>query len=133
MAGVLQHIVDRPLFDAVQDALANQAHGRDHAGINDASLLLGRLFDDRGNRMTPSTAKRNGARYRYYVSQALLQNRKAEAGGIARVPAPETEKLVCDGVRRHLAAMGKEPPTGLADREPAPRKSAPSSAPFHLI
>ena len=30
------------------------------------------------------------SRYRYYVSQALLQNRKAEAGSIARVPAPET-------------------------------------------
>ena len=52
-----------------------------------------------------------------YVSQALLQNCKAEAGSIARVPAPETEKLVCDGVRRHLAAMGKEPPAGLAERE----------------
>ncbi len=46
-----------------------------------------------------------------------MQNRKAEAGSIARVPAPETEKLVCDGVRRHLAAMGKEPPAGLAERE----------------
>ena len=62
-------------------------------------------------------ANKKGARYRYYVSQVLLQNRKAEAGSIARVPAPETEKLVRDGVRRHLAAVGKEPPTILADRE----------------
>ena len=62
-------------------------------------------------------ANKKGARYRYYISQALLQNRKAEAGSIARVPAPETEKLVRDGVRRHLAALGKEPPTILADRE----------------
>jgi hypothetical protein len=48
----------------------------------------------------------------------LLQNRKAEAGSIARVPAPETENLVCDGVRRHLAAMGKEPPAGLDGAAP---------------
>jgi pimeloyl-ACP methyl ester carboxylesterase len=67
--------------------------------------------------MSPTHANKKGARYRYYVSQALLQNRKAEAGSIARVPAPETEKLVCDGVRRHLAAMGKEPPAALAERE----------------
>ncbi len=67
--------------------------------------------------MSPTHANKKGARYRYYVSQALLQNRKAEAGSIARVPAPETEKLVCDGVRRHLAAIGKEPPAVLADRE----------------
>jgi hypothetical protein len=47
-----------------------------------------------------------------------LQNRKAEAGGIARVPAPEIETLLCDGVRRHLAAIGDgEPATALADRE----------------
>ena len=30
---------------------------------------------------------------------------KAEAGNIARVPAPEIETLVCEGIRRHLAAM----------------------------
>ena len=55
---------------------------------------------------------------RYYVSQALLQNRKAEAGSIARVPAPEIETLVCDSVRRHLAAMdAAEPQTVVADRD----------------
>jgi hypothetical protein len=39
------------------------------------------------------------------IAEALLQNRKSEAGSIARVPAPEVESLVCDGVRRQLAAM----------------------------
>jgi hypothetical protein len=47
-----------------------------------------------------------------------LQNRKAEAGSIARVPAPEVESLVCDGVRKQLVAMGRtEPAAALADRE----------------
>jgi site-specific DNA recombinase len=59
-----------------------------------AAILTGRLFDDRGNRMSPAHANKKGVRYRYYVSQALLQNRKAEAGSIARVPAPEVESLV---------------------------------------
>jgi site-specific DNA recombinase len=70
-----------------------------------AALLAGRLYDDRGNRMSPTHANKKGVRYRYYVSQALLQNRKAEAGSINRVPAPEIESLVCDGVRRRLAAV----------------------------
>ena len=43
---------------------------------------------------------------------------KAEAGSIARVPAPEIETLVCDSVRRHLAAMdAADHQTALADRE----------------
>ncbi len=47
-----------------------------------------------------------------------MQNRKAEAGSIARVPAPEIETLVCEGIRRHLAAMGDgEPATATADRD----------------
>jgi hypothetical protein len=45
-----------------------------------------------------------------YVSHAIMQNRTAEAGSIARVPTPEIETLVRDGVRRHLAAMGEAKP-----------------------
>jgi hypothetical protein len=78
-------------------------------------------------------------RYRYYVSHAILQNRKAEAGSIARVPAPEIETLVCDSVRRLLAAMGEaELPTALADRDliehhVARVHHAPTSAPDDLL
>ena len=39
------------------------------------ALLIGRLFDDRGNRMSPSHTNKRGVRYRYYVSQAVLQNK----------------------------------------------------------
>src|ERR1700730_11753017 len=68
--------------------------------------------------MSPTHTNRRGARYRYYVSHALLQNRKAEAGGIARVPAPEIESLMCDGVRRHLGSMAEAgPPTALGHRD----------------
>jgi hypothetical protein len=59
-----------------------------------------------------------GVRYRYYVSHALLQQRKAEAGSIARVPAPEIEALVLYGVRKHRASIGEvEHPTTIADRD----------------
>ena len=68
--------------------------------------------------MSPTHANKRGVRYRYYVSHAILQNRRVEAGNIARVPASEIETVVCDGVRRHLAAMGDgEPAPATADRD----------------
>ena len=59
-----------------------------------AAILAGRIFDDRGNRMTPTHCGKRGVRYRYYVSHPILQKRKHEAGSVARVPAPEIEALV---------------------------------------
>ena len=91
-------IVDLQTFDAVQRALATAAIDRKGRSANTAFTLAGLLHDDAGNRMSPSHARKNGARYRYYVSQALIQHRKAEAGSIARVSAPEAEAAV-------LAAM----------------------------
>ena len=68
--------------------------------------------------MSPTHANKRGVRYRYYVSHAVLQNCKAEAGSIARVPAPEIKTLVCDGIRRHLATTsGTELSAAFADRE----------------
>jgi Recombinase/Resolvase, N terminal domain len=116
--GEHEPILTRDLFEAVQAKRVSNAVAR-HVGLRgSAALLAGCLFDDRGNRMSPTHANKRGVRYRYYVSHAILQNRKAEAGSIARVPAPEIETLVCDSVRRHLAAMdAAEPQTALADRE----------------
>lgn len=58
------------------------------------AILAGRIFDDRGNRMTPTHTNKRGVRYRYYVSHALMQKRAHEAGSVSRVPAPEIESLV---------------------------------------
>jgi phage tail protein X len=116
--GEHEPILTRDLFEAVQAKRVANAVARHVRLGGSAAILTGRLFDDRGNRMSPTHANKRGVRYRYYVSHAILQNRKAEAGSIARVPAPEIETLVCDSVRRHLAAMGEaELPTALADRD----------------
>ena len=111
-------ILGRDVFEAVQAKRAANAAARQVRLRGSAAILTGRLFDDRGNRMSPTHANKRGVRYRYYVSHAILQNRKAEAGNIARVPAPEIETLVCEGIRRHLAAMGDgEPAPATADRD----------------
>ena len=69
------------------------------------SLLMGRIFDDRGNRMTPSHARKDGKRYRYYLSSALSQGQAEHAGSVRRISAPELETLVIAAVRKGL----KEP------------------------
>jgi site-specific DNA recombinase len=46
-------ILDRDLFEAVQRRLAEQNNGYRSARAGSEALLKGRIFDDRGNRMTP--------------------------------------------------------------------------------
>ena len=88
-------ILDRKLFDAVQRKLDEQRTNHTITRASSESLLMGRIFDDRGNRMTPSYASKKGTRYRYYLSSALIQGRAEQAGSVRRVPAPEIEALVC--------------------------------------
>jgi hypothetical protein len=65
-------------------------------------LVMGRIVDDRGNRMSPSHSRRGAARHRYYVSSALIQGQPLSAGSVARVPAARIEAVVLDAVRRHI-------------------------------
>jgi site-specific DNA recombinase len=52
------------------------------------------------------------------VSHAIVQKRKAEAGSIARVPAPEIETLVLDAVSKHRESLGDaEHTTAIDDRD----------------
>ena len=64
--------------------------------------MAGRIFDDRGNRMTPSHARKGGIKYRYYLSSALLQGAAERAGSVRRVQAAEVEALVVRSVSEHL-------------------------------
>jgi site-specific DNA recombinase len=95
-------ILDRKLFEAVQRRLDEQRTNHTITRASSESLLMGRIFDDRGNRMTPSHARKDGKRYRYYLSSALSQGRAEHAGSVRRIPAPEIEALVIDAVRKRL-------------------------------
>jgi site-specific DNA recombinase len=112
--GEHEPILDSALFEAVQAKLAAQALARRCRLRGSPALLSGRLFDDRGNRMSPTHTNKGGARYRYYVSQAVLQRKPLAAGAIGRVPAAEIEVLISAALRRHLQANGTD---GLGDRE----------------
>jgi hypothetical protein len=64
--------------------------------------------------MTPTHANKNGVRYRYYVSHALLQKQPSRAGSVPRVPAPEIEALIVNTLRDRLGDAVAEP---VSDRE----------------
>jgi site-specific DNA recombinase len=94
--GLHDPVVDQGTWDRVQRLLAEHAQRTVRNCQNSEALLAGKLFDDRGNRMSPSHAAKGGRRRRYYVSQAVLQGRKHEAGSIARAPALEIERRVAE-------------------------------------
>ena len=96
-------IVDVEIWERVQRKLASQTQTRRASQPDDYSFLVGKLYDDRGNRMGASHASKGGRRWRYYVSRAALSGRKQEAGSVVRIPAPEIENLIANAVEAHLA------------------------------
>src|SRR6516162_1916311 len=114
--GEHEPILDRDLFEAVQAKRAANEMARNLRLKGSPAILTGRIFDDRGNRMSPTHTNKLGVRYRYYVSHALMQKRKTEAGRVARVPASEIEALVLDGVRKQLE-LPPEGPGMISDRD----------------
>jgi len=96
-------ILDRDLFEAVQVKLSEQATNNTATRMQSSALLSGRIFDDRGNRMSPSHARKGNTKYRYYLSSALFNGAAADcAGSVRRVPATDIEVLVIQSVRQHL-------------------------------
>ena len=92
-------IIERALWDQVQTLLNKNAVARaSRKWAQQPSPLAGFLFDDVGNRLTPSHTCKGSARYRYYVSQALIKDRPDQLGLIKRVPAEEIESIVAGQV-----------------------------------
>jgi site-specific DNA recombinase len=106
-------IIERKTFDQVQQLLASKPAGRKARRTASEAPLIGKLYDDRGNRMSPSFSSKNGVRYRFYVSSALLRGRKAEAGSVGRVSATEIESAVLTALQpnqgREEANNGYDP------------------------
>jgi site-specific DNA recombinase len=101
-------IVDRDLWERAQARLRANAVERESGGrAKSPSLLAGLLFDDLGNRMTPTHALKKGMRYRYYVSQPLIKEGKGRVPGGRRMPAAEIERLVINRIRLFLSDGAK--------------------------
>ena len=105
LPGEQEPILDRDLFEAVQAKLDEQANSHKRTRRRSEALLTGRIFDDAGNRMSPTHARKAGVKYRYYLSSALLNGAAERAGSVARVPAAEVEAAVVKSVREHIRSQ----------------------------
>jgi site-specific DNA recombinase len=98
-------IVTLDLWDEVQQSLHDHLGAARNKRTRQSSdaLLIGKLYDDGGNRMSPTWARKGSKRWRYYVSQAALQGDKSKAGSILRVPAADVETLVTQALGKLLS------------------------------
>jgi site-specific DNA recombinase len=100
-------IVDKPLWDDVQAVLAaNRVERANGARGRHPSLLTGMVFDETGERLTPTHAVKKGTRYRYYVSTSLITGAKRNRSSGRRIPAGNLEGLVINRLRTFLADPG---------------------------
>jgi hypothetical protein len=89
-------IIDRETWDKVQSLLdANIQGKRRKVRATKESLFTGILFDAAGTLYTPTHANKNGRRYRYYTSQAVIKKIE-KSNGPTRIPAHDLEKAVVD-------------------------------------
>lgn len=107
-AGEHEPIIDRDTFDRVQEIMKGNAVKRSKRRTESGALLTGFLYDDRGNRMSPTYASKKGIRYPFYVSTALLKGRKNQAGSVSRVSATEIEAATVTTLREHAREAGDE-------------------------
>ncbi len=100
--GEHEAIIAEDQFYRVQKLLADKAPRRSHATNNpDTHLLTGLIFDETGDRLSPTHARKQGVRYRYYVSQRLIQKRRVKVGmaDAANADDPTTYNSTATGWR----------------------------------
>jgi hypothetical protein len=100
-------IIDPETWERVQVMLADRTHkSRGAKKRASTSPLVGKLFDDTGDRLTPSHSRKNGKRLRYYISRRLVTDRKVNHPDAWRLPAEQLEGLLVDVICQHLGRTG---------------------------
>ena len=111
-------IIAPELWDAVQTQLqagAAKPRRRTTKGCVDRSPLAGKLFDETGDRLTPShTKKKTGQRLRYYVSRRLIQHSGHSRKGPLRLATARPDAGT-DRRASHPTACGCHDLPGLVD------------------
>jgi site-specific DNA recombinase len=106
--GSHEPLLDKDLFEAVQQKLSEQRIDRARSRKSLLALLTGLIYDDHGNLMAPIYTIKKGIHYRYYVSRALLEGRLSEAGSVRRVSAPEVEQLVLKALQAKIKSESEQ-------------------------
>lgn len=91
-------IIDADLWNNVQTILQqNRVDRKVQSSAKDSSLLTGLIYDEAGERLSPSHANKKGVRYRYYVSRHLIDKHVGDTSKTGwRLSAHQIETLVQD-------------------------------------
>ena len=104
--GVHPAIIDHGLWGKVHEILAKDGHSRSvetKIRSRTDALLRGLLYAPTGERMYPTYSRKNGRKYRYYVSKSEV---RYGAGGktYERIPADEVEAAAIAQIKSVLAS-----------------------------
>src|SRR5438552_3148737 len=131
-------LIDGETWIAVRDQLvANASRHQSKSTAAEPSLLAGLLTDARGERLTPSHAVKNGRRYRYYVSAALITEAGTDRAHGWRLAPIEIEEAVIRILRDALVnpamVLERLHTAGMPSKQARniPRRSAPLAAALH--
>lgn len=98
-------IINPERWDAIQKDLTDKARrSRGQVGTTPCSPLAGKLFDETGDRLTPSHSRKGQRRLRYYISHRLTRGSAADHPDAWRLPAAELERCIAVGIRTWLYA-----------------------------
>jgi DNA invertase Pin-like site-specific DNA recombinase len=99
--GLHEGVVERRTWDTAQKILDEQAPARrSPSNTKQICLLTGLLFDETGDRLSPSYCRKGKRRYRYYISKHLVHGDDKSGGW--RIPASALEEAVLLGLCRFL-------------------------------
>lgn len=106
--GEHEPIIELELWESVQNILrSNGPNRQQNHNIKSRNLLTSLIFDGAGDCLSPVyTKKASGKRYRYYVSQRLMQQVPDDDLAL-RLPADETERIVLSKLCHALKSQEK--------------------------
>lgn len=91
----------------MQQRLKDQAARKRTVGNGrHSSPLAGKLFDDTGDKLTPSHTSKNGKRIRYYISRRLVTGIKRNSADAWRLPASALEDGIGQIIAGHISKPG---------------------------
>lgn len=111
-------ILDWDLFERVQQKLADHAVERRNKRVSSNSILMGKIFDDAGNRMSPSSAQKGGARYRFYTSAPWKGRKNTQRASRRYVMAAKVEEPVLKAVWDYADKQQASKPKAVASDAP---------------
>ena len=92
-------IIERPLFDQVQEHLTVHRQGKIRRAKQTSTYpLAGKLFDEDGETLVGVHSTKQRVRYRYYVTKAAHHTTAMGDTAAVRIPAAEIEALIADQI-----------------------------------